>query len=100
MPYTSLPSESVSASPADTGSPAHSGSRGSAPVERANPVPLMIRERDLPGLLGLSRATIRRAMAAGRFPACVRVGRCVAWRVVDLERWIAGGCGAVEGGSQ
>jgi len=62
--------------------------------------PWLVREKSLPSLLGLSRATIRRAMAAGRFPPCIRVGRCVAWRRVDLERWIASGCGAVDGGGR
>jgi predicted DNA-binding transcriptional regulator AlpA len=70
------------------------------PNERPIFSPLMIRERDLPALLGFSRATLRRAMAAGRFPACIRVGRGVAWRLADLERWIADGCGAVEGAGQ
>ena len=56
---------------------------------------LLVREKDLPALLGLSRATVRRAMAAGRFPACIRIGRCVAWRRVDLEAWIDTGCPAV-----
>jgi len=59
---------------------------------------LLLRERDLPDLLGLSRATIRRAMSAGRFPQCIRVGRCVAWRRADLEAWIAAGCGTVDTG--
>jgi predicted DNA-binding transcriptional regulator AlpA len=59
--------------------------------------PLLIREKDLPALLGLSRATIRRAMAAGRFPQCLRIGRCVAWRRADVDRWLANGCPAVEG---
>jgi len=60
---------------------------------------LLVREKQLPSLLGLSRATIRRAMEAGRFPKCIRIGRCVAWRRVDLEAWIATGCGLVEEGS-
>ncbi len=58
--------------------------------------PLLVRERDLPALLGLSRATIRRAMAAGRFPKCIRIGKCCAWKMRDLEAWIDAGCGAVE----
>jgi len=60
------------------------------------PFPLLVREKDLPRLLSLSRASIRRAMAAGRFPACIRIGRCVAWRRTDLERWVAEGCPAVQ----
>lgn len=71
----------------------------SAPTIIADDAPLLVREKNLPRLLGLSRATIRRAMEAGRFPRCIRVGRCVAWRRADLEAWIASGCGAVQGGS-
>ena len=37
----------------------------------------LVREKDLPKLLSLSRATVRRATAAGRFPLCVRIGKCV-----------------------
>jgi prophage regulatory protein len=37
---------------------------------------------------GLARTTIYRWVAAGRFPAPVRLGpRAVAWRWSDLERW-------------
>jgi predicted DNA-binding transcriptional regulator AlpA len=65
-------------------------------AEKPGTPPLLVREKDLPQLLGLSRATIRRAMAAGRFPRCIRIGRCVAWRRIDVERWVAEGCPAVE----
>jgi predicted DNA-binding transcriptional regulator AlpA len=56
----------------------------------------MVREKDLPAMLGVSRATIRRAMARGAFPKCIHVGRCVLWRRADLLAWIEGGCGTVE----
>ena len=65
-------------------------------AEIKSPDPLLVREKQLPALLGISRNSIRRAMEAGRFPRCVRIGHCIAWRRVDLERWIADGCGAVE----
>ena len=64
--------------------------------EASHMTALLIREKQLPALLGLSRATIRRAMEAGRFPRCVRIGRCVAWRRVDLEAWIDQGCRIVK----
>jgi predicted DNA-binding transcriptional regulator AlpA len=56
---------------------------------------ILVREKHLPKLLGLSRATIRRAMEAGRFPKCIRIGRCVCWRRVDIDKWITDGCPAV-----
>jgi predicted DNA-binding transcriptional regulator AlpA len=58
--------------------------------------PLLVREKDLPRIVGLSRSSIRREIARGRFPKCVYFGRVIAWRVVDLERWVSDGCGAVE----
>jgi predicted DNA-binding transcriptional regulator AlpA len=73
-----------------------------APEVSTSPTPtisavLLVREKQLPALLGLSRATCRRLMARGAFPACIRIGGCVAWRRCDLERWVSEGCGAVEG---
>jgi predicted DNA-binding transcriptional regulator AlpA len=62
------------------------------------PLPLLLRERDLSSLLGLSRAMIRKLMAAGKFPACIRIGRCCCWKRTEIEAWIDGGCGAVETG--
>ena len=58
--------------------------------------PLLLREKDLPRLLSLSRAMVRREMAAGRFPPAIRLGRCVLWRRADLEKWIANGCRPIE----
>jgi predicted DNA-binding transcriptional regulator AlpA len=60
--------------------------------------PLMVRERDLPALLGLSRATIRRLMDRGSFPKCFKIGKCCCWKMADIAAWIDAGCGAVEGG--
>jgi predicted DNA-binding transcriptional regulator AlpA len=54
--------------------------------------PLLVREKSLPALLGVSRATIRRAMAAGRFPPAIRWGGCVAWRYADVMAWVEAGC--------
>jgi predicted DNA-binding transcriptional regulator AlpA len=59
----------------------------------AQPAPLLVRERHLPNLVGMSRAQVRRLMAKGRFPIPIRLGRhCVAWRRSDIERWVADGC--------
>jgi len=62
--------------------------------------PLLVREKQLPALLGISRGGIRRFIAAGKFPPPIRLGRrCIAWRVVDIEKWVAAGCGRVDAGS-
>ena len=70
----------------------------------ANPTPaspttaLLVREKNLPALLGISRGGIRSLLAAGKFPAPIRLGsRCIAWRRVDLEAWVEGGCGRCDG---
>ena len=40
-------------------------------------------------LCGISRTTLNRLIAAGRFPAPVRIGpRAVAWRESDIRRWL------------
>lgn len=39
---------------------------------------------------GLRKSSVYAAMAAGTFPACVRLGaRAVAWREADIQHWIA-----------
>lgn len=53
--------------------------------------PLTVREKDLPALLGLSRATCRRLVESGRFPRPLRVGGCIMWRYADLSSWVAAG---------
>ena len=68
-------------------------------IEATPSTPLLVRERDLPRLLAMSRAQMRRLMAAGRFPIPIRLGaHCVAWRYADLMTWVAEGCPSVDGG--
>lgn len=39
---------------------------------------------------GLSRSTLYRIMADGRFPPSVRLGkRAVGWREADIEKWVS-----------
>ena len=59
------------------------------------PLALLIREKDLPALLGVSRAFIRKRLAAGQFPQPIRLGRCVLWKRQALVTWIEAGCPAV-----
>jgi prophage regulatory protein len=40
--------------------------------------------------VGLSRSSIYAFMAAGHFPKPIRIGaRAVAWRLSDVENWLA-----------
>jgi prophage regulatory protein len=39
---------------------------------------------------GLRKSSVYAGMAAGTFPACVRLGaRAVAWHEASIDRWIA-----------
>lgn len=52
--------------------------------------PAILRRPDVERLTQLSKASIYRLMAAGRFPAAIRLGeRAVAWRATEIEAWIA-----------
>ena len=51
---------------------------------------LLLRMKSVIQVTGLARSTIYKLMAQDKFPSPVRlVGRAVAWRRVDLERWTA-----------
>jgi predicted DNA-binding transcriptional regulator AlpA len=55
--------------------------------------PLMVREKQFPALLGMSRGNARKLLAAGRFPIPIRLGKhCVAWRFDVLAKWVSDGC--------
>lgn len=45
---------------------------------------------DVTAQCGIGRATVYRLMAAGRFPAAVKVGAASRWRQSEITRWIAG----------
>ena len=50
----------------------------------------LLRRRELCKLLGVGAATIYRWLRNGSFPPPVRLGpRRVAWRVEDVEEWLA-----------
>jgi len=70
----------------------------SNPASSPTPAPLLIREKQLPQLLAMSRAQVRALLAGRRFPRPIRLGkRCIAWRYADITAWVSGGCGLVEG---
>ncbi|MGO4390222.1 helix-turn-helix transcriptional regulator [Variovorax sp. M-6] len=51
----------------------------------------LVRLPEVKHLTGLGRSSIYSYLQAGAFPQAVRVGeRAVAWRLSDLERWMAG----------
>ena len=50
----------------------------------------LLRRPEVESITGLSRASIYARMKSGTFPLPVRLGpNSVAWRAIDLERWIA-----------
>jgi len=52
--------------------------------------PLVYDEARAARLLGIPRSTLVRWRKIGRGPDFTRVGRRIAYRVADLERWLAG----------
>lgn len=51
----------------------------------------LLRLRDVKARVGLGTSTIYRKLAAGEFPAPVRLGPAsVRWRETELQRWIDG----------
>ncbi len=56
-----------------------------SPVMRAR---MLIRLAEACELIGVSRSTVYKWVAAGRFPAPVRVSeRAIRWRVDEIEAW-------------
>ncbi|CAI8177081.1 MAG: Uncharacterised protein [Marinobacterium sp. xm-d-530] len=50
----------------------------------------LLRASEVTALVGLSRPTIYRQMAEGKFPKSISLGgRIVAWDSSDIEQWIA-----------
>lgn len=50
----------------------------------------ILRLPDVVARTGISRSMIYRLMAAGQFPAAVRItGRVTGWRSTDVDEWIA-----------
>jgi hypothetical protein len=50
--------------------------------------PAVLREQDAARYIGLSRAYLKKARLFGRGPNFVRIQRAIAYRVVDLDRWL------------
>ena len=72
--------------------PPRTGGRVAAAVS-----PLLIRDTEAAVICGISRATLHRRRAAGQFPPGLKIGRCLRWRVADLESFVACNCDIVRG---
>jgi prophage regulatory protein len=54
-----------------------------------NPLPFMLRRKQLADLLGVSAATIDKARLSGHFPAPIKLGsRAIGWRASDIMEWL------------
>ena len=61
-----------------------------AAPERTMPEPIFWDRRQVEARTSLSRSMIYRRMARGEFPRPVDLGgKCVRWRIADVERWLA-----------
>jgi len=56
------------------------------------PNSILLTDKQVATLLSMSSRTIRRLSDAGKMPLPLRIGGCVRWRKIDIERWIANGC--------
>ena len=64
--------------------------RTSANSRDARTEPALLRRWDVEARTGLSRTTMRRLMHSGAFPRPVVIAkRAVAWRVSDVNAWLA-----------
>lgn len=58
-------------------------------IQKAHSEKGLARRRQVEQLVQLSRSSIYAGVAAGTFPAPVRIGaRAVAWRVANVEKWL------------
>jgi predicted DNA-binding transcriptional regulator AlpA len=68
----------------------------SRPIEtdrpESAPVRLALRLDELAAALGVSRRTVERERAAGRFPKPdLHIGRAPLWTPATIQRWVDGG---------
>lgn len=73
-------------------SDAHTGRQADPPPSGMERLTLALRMDQVAAALGVSRSTIERARAAGRFPPPdLRIGRMPLWRPETVRRWTEGG---------
>lgn len=61
--------------------------------------PPVIRMAELASMLDMSDRAIRKQVAEGRIPAPAKFGSAHRWPRVMIEKWIADGMPAIEGGA-
>lgn len=49
----------------------------------------LLRRTQVEEMIGFGRTFIAEKIASGKFPAPLKVGRCVRWKESDIEEWIA-----------
>lgn len=76
---------------ADGSKPAAKEATG-APVVDSKCVVEMVNARTAAAIIGISRRSWWRFVAEGRAPKPIRLGRCVRWRLLEIQDWIKGGC--------
>ena len=62
------------------------------PDRTSDPSRLLLDAKEAAHRVGISIRTLRRLADAGHGPRPLRVGRCLRWRITDLDAWIAAGC--------
>ena len=74
--------------------------RDAGPDQRSGVSAELIDIRAVAAMLQCSTRHITRMAGAGKMPKPKRLGVLVRWSRKELESWIAGGCGASEGGGK
>jgi predicted DNA-binding transcriptional regulator AlpA len=63
-----------------------------APVVESTCVIEMVNARTAAAIVGVSRRSWWRFVAQGLAPKPIRLGRCVRWRLLEIQAWIRAGC--------
>ncbi len=56
----------------------------------------LVTPADLGAMFRIGRSKLYEMKSAGQLPRPVRLGRCVRWRLSDINAWIAAGCPSQE----
>ncbi len=53
---------------------------------------LLADARTVAAMLGISRTTFFTMRAGGKVPKPIKLGRCVRWRIAEIEEWVQSDC--------